>query len=637
MPRRLYAVIARTGNRHLLLADIVVILAAPLLALALRVENPGEFALYLRAALALSCLRLVWYLLVFYFSGLYNRYWRYASVDEIIALASASILAWAVGVVLFFALLEPLGVIPPGFPRSIPVIDGALTMLGVGMLRMALRIAFGMGSRRDKGVRVRRILVAGAGAAGSHTVKELKAQEALAYDPVAFVDDDPLKQGLAIHGVPVLGSLGEIAAVAREQNVDEVFVAMPSAPGRVVRGVIEACGVAGVRVKTLPGLFEILGGTAAVTAVREVEIDDLLRRGVVTSDFEIVRPLLAGKRLLVTGAGGSIGAELCRQILRCSPSELVLLELSENNLFSIDSELRAVGGDAVPGTVIRPVVADIRHAERMDEVFRAHRPQIVYHAAAHKHVGLMEQNLSEAVTNNVLGTKTMVDLAVAHGLERFVLISSDKAVNPSTIMGATKRVAELMVLDAAARTKKIFVTVRFGNVLGSRGSVVPIFKRQIAMGGPVTVTNPEATRFFMTIPEAVQLVLQAGTMGTGGEVFILDMGEPVRIIDLARDLIRLSGNEEGKDIDIVYTGLKPGEKMHEELFLESEKIGRSDHPKIFVSRSPLPPQGAETSRLDDEIAALIASAHRGDEPGVRALLRRIVPESSSALLRGVSL
>jgi FlaA1/EpsC-like NDP-sugar epimerase len=637
MPHRLYAVIARTGNRHLLLADIVVILAAPLLALALRAENTGEFALYLRAALTLACLRLVWYLLVFYFSGLYNRYWRYASVDEIIALASASILAWAVGVLLFFALLLPVGVIPPGFPRSIPVIDGALTMLGVGMLRMALRIAFGMGSRREKGVKVRRVLVAGAGAAGSHTVKELKAQEGLAYDPVAFVDDDPLKQGLAIHGVPVLGTLGEIAAVVKEQNVDEVFVAMPSAPGKVIRNVTEACRVAGVRVKTLPGLFEILGGTASVTSVREVEIDDLLRRGVVTSDFENVRPLLAGKRLLVTGAGGSIGAELCRQIIRCSPSELVLLELSENNLFSIDAELRAAGGGSGASTVLRPVVADIRHAERMDEVFRAHRPQIVYHAAAHKHVGLMEQNISEAVTNNVLGTKTMVDLAVVHGLERFVLISSDKAVNPSTVMGATKRVAELMVLDAAVRTKRVFVTVRFGNVLGSRGSVVPIFKRQIAMGGPVTVTDPGATRFFMTIPEAVQLVLQAGTMGTGGEVFILDMGEPVRIIDLARDLIRLSGNEEGKDIDIVYSGLKPGEKLHEELFLASEKVERSDHPKIFISRPPLGRPPADAAGLDEEITALIASAHRGDESGVRDLLRRIVPESSPALHRDVSI
>jgi FlaA1/EpsC-like NDP-sugar epimerase len=631
MPNRIYAIILRTGNRHLLYADILVILSAPVLALALRVENPDEFALYIRSALVLSCLRLLWYLLVYYFSGLYTRYWRYASVDEVISLASASILAWVTGVVVFFALLEPFGVFTQGFPRSVPVIDGALTLLGVGGLRLGIRIASGLGPRRGKGEKVRRVLVAGAGAAGSLTVKELRAHAGLGIEPVAFVDDDERKVGLSIHGVPVLGSLPEIADVVKEQNIDEVFVAMPSAPGRVVRGVIEMCDAAGVRVKTLPGLLEILGGSAAVTAVRDVEIDDLLRRGVVTSDLETIRGLLKGKRLLVTGAGGSIGAELCRQILRCEPSELILLELSENNLFAADAELRKMCRDSGIGTAIHSVVADVRDREHMDSVFRVFGPQIVYHAAAHKHVGLMEQNIAEAVTNNVLGTKTVADLAVAHRLERFVLISSDKAVNPTTVMGATKRVAELLVLDAAVRTGRVFVTVRFGNVLGSSGSVVPIFKRQIAMGGPVTVTSPDATRFFMTIPEAVHLVLQAGTMGEGGEVFILDMGEPVRIIDLARDLIRLSGHEEGSDIAIVYSGLKPGEKLHEELFRESERVERSAHPKIFVSRNARVAPREESSRLSDDVAALLFAANKGMESELRDILRRIVPESSPAL------
>jgi FlaA1/EpsC-like NDP-sugar epimerase len=631
MPNRIYAIILRTGNRHLLFADILVILSAPVLALALRVENPDEFALYIPPALVLSCLRLLWYLPVFYFSGLYTRYWRYASVDEVISLASASILAWTAGVVVFFALLEPFGVLAQGFPRSIPVIDGALTLLGVGGLRLGIRIASGLGPRRGKGEKLRRVLVAGAGAAGSLAVKELRAQAGLGIEPVAFVDDDERKRGLSIHGVPVLGSLAEIAGVVKEQNIDEVFVAMPSAPGRVVRGVIVMCGVAGVRVKTLPGLLEILGGGSAVTAMRDVEIDDLLRRGVVTSDLETVRGLLKEKRLLVTGAGGSIGAELCRQILRCGPSDLVLLELSENNLFTVDAELRKMCGDLGIGAAIHPVVADVRDRERMDSVFKAFRPQIAYHAAAHKHVGLMEQNICEAVTNNVLGTRTVADLAVAHRLERFVLISSDKAVNPTTVMGATKRVAELLVLDAAVRTGRVFVTVRFGNVLGSRGSVVPIFKHQIAMGGPVTITSPDATRFFMTIPEAVHLVLQAGTMGEGGEVFILDMGEPVRIIDLARDLIRLSGHEEGSDIAIVYSGLKPGEKLHEELFLESERIERSAHPKIFVSRNAPAVPGEESSRLSDDVAALLSAANKGMESELRGILRRIVPESGPAL------
>jgi len=599
-------------------------------ALALRAENSAEFSFFLRSTLVLSCLRLVWYLLIFYFAGLYNRYWRYASVDEIMALASALTLAWVVEVVVFFAVLVPFGVLPPGFPRSIPVIDGAFTMLGVGMSRLALRMALGLRPRRGDGGKVLRVLVAGAGVAGSLVVKELKGAAGSAIEPVAFVDDDRGKHGLSIHGVPVLGSLDEIAGVVKEQTIDEVFVAMPSAPGRVVRNVIEACRTAGVGVRTVPGLFEILGGTAGVTAIRDIEIDDLLRRGVVTSDFEAVRPRLREKRLLVTGAGGSIGAELCRQILRCGPSELVLLEQGENYLYDVDAELRKVCSDHNIGTAIRPVVADIRQRDRMEEVFRTSRPQIVYHAAAHKHVGLMEQNISEAVTNNVLGTKTIVDMAAGHDLERFVLISSDKAVNPSTVMGATKRVAELLVLDAAVRTKRGFVTVRFGNVLGSRGSVVPIFKRQIAMGGPVTVTSPEATRFFMTIPEAVQLVLQAGMMGTGGEVFILDMGEPVRIDDLARDLIRLSGHEAGKEIEVVYTGLRQGEKLHEELFYQSEKIERSAHPKISVSRNLQPASGAEAVCQADDVAALIAAAHEGNEVRVVDLLRQIVPEFNPA-------
>ena len=637
MPNRLYAKILRTGNRRLLLADLLVIVTAPLVALALRAENPGEFVLYLHPALVLSCARLIWYVLIFYFAGLYTRYWRYASVDEVMALASASILAWVVGVLVFFALLEPLGVLPPGFPRSVPVIDGAFTMMGVGISRLALRTAFGLGARRGRGGKVRRVLVAGAGVAGSLTVEEFKGKVGADIDPVAFVDDDPHKQGLSIHGVPVLGTLGEIAGVVEEQNIDEVIVAMPSASGRVVRNVIEGCWAAEVPVSTMPGLFEIVGGTSGVTAIRDIEIDDLLRRGAVTSDFESVRHLLKGRRLLVTGAGGSIGAELCRQILHCGPSELVLVELGENYLFAIDAELRKMCSDSGIRTAIRPVVADIRDRARMDEVFRTGRPEIVYHAAAHKHVRLMEQNISEAVTNNVLGTKTMVDLAVAHNLERFVLISSDKAVNPSTVMGATKRVAELLVQGAAVQTNRIFVTVRFGNVLGSSGSVVPVFKNQIAMGGPVTVTSPDATRFFMTISEAVHLVLQAGTMGAGGEVFILDMGEPVRILDLARDLIRLSGYEAGKDIEIVYTGLTPGEKLHEELFRDSERIERSDRANIFVSRNIEPASGRDVGRLAEEIAGLIASTRNGNEAGVRDLLRQIVPESGPALQRNVPL
>ncbi|HUI08964.1 MAG TPA: nucleoside-diphosphate sugar epimerase/dehydratase [Bacteroidota bacterium] len=628
MTRPLGRLTLRVGNIHLLAIDVVVILLSPVAALALRVENTGEFRLYLNTALSLAALRLTWYLLIFQLSGLYARYWRYASVDEVVALASAAIKGWVAGIIAFFVILEPFGLVSPGFPRSIPVIDGAFTLLGVGMSRLALRMMSDFSLPRREGGKVKRILIAGAGAAGMKGVRELRGRADLGFDPVAFVDDDPGKQGHSIVGVPVRGTLADIARVVRDSRIDEVVVAMPSAPGKVIRNVREACVAAGVPVKTTPGLLEILSGSAGVAAIRDIEIDDLLRRGVVQTDIEDVRGQLKGTRILVTGAGGSIGSELCRQIVRCAPAELVVLEMGENPLLAIESELRKICADTGGPTAVRPVVADIRDRVRMGEVFREYAPRILYHAAAHKHVGLMEENTAEAVTNNVLGTRTLVDLALEHGLDRFVMISSDKAVNPTSVMGATKRVAELLVREAALGAGRAFVTVRFGNVLGSRGSVVPIFKNQIAMGGPVTVTDPEATRYFMTIPEAVQLVLQAASMGTGGEVFILDMGEPVKIAELARELIRLSGFEEGRDIAIAYTGLRPGEKLHEELFYDTEHVERSAHAKILVSRVP---RGAGSSPdLRSDVAALVSVAQSGDAHAVRGILRKIVPGFSNA-------
>ena len=631
MTRQLGRLTLRVGNVHLLAIDVIVIALSPVAALALRVENTGEFRLYISSAFFMSALRLVWYLLIFYTSGLYARYWRYASVDEVVALASAAIKGWVAGIIVFFAVLEPFRLLAPGFPRSIPVIDGAFTLLGVGMSRLALRMMSDFILPRRDGGKVKRILIAGAGAAGMKGVRELRGRADLGFDPVAFVDDDPGKQGHSIVGVPVGGTLGDIARVVQAYRIDEVVVAMPSAPGKVIRGVREACVAAGVPVKTIPGLFEILNGGASVAAVRDIEIDDLLRRGVVQTDIEAVRAQLKGTRLLVTGAGGSIGSELCRQIVRCAPAELVVLEIGENPLLTIEAELRKICAEAGVSTTIRPVVADIRDRIRIEEIFRAHGPRIVYHAAAHKHVGLMEENAAEAVTNNVLGTKTLLELAVQHGLDRFVMISSDKAVNPTSVMGATKRVAELMVRETARAAGKAFVTVRFGNVLGSHGSVVPIFKNQIAMGGPVTITSPDVTRYFMTIPEAVQLVLQAASMGAGGEVFILDMGEPVKIVDLARDLIRLSGFEEGKDISVTFTGLKPGEKLHEELFYESERVERSAHEKILVSLADGVASGGAVDSAGSVqgfwggVAGLIAAAHAADAHEVRAFLRKIVP------------
>jgi FlaA1/EpsC-like NDP-sugar epimerase len=427
---------------------------------------------------------------------------------------------------------------------------------------------------------------------------------------------------------------------------------MPTASGKTIRELLAICEEAEVPAKTMPGLYELLGGQVSVNQLRNVDIEDLLRREPVYTDIAAVQDLLAGRCVLVTGGGGSIGSELCRQILRCRPAKLIIVGHGENSVFEIQQELqRAAGqvgketsrqgdkgdgrqGDTGEGRqVIVPVIADVRFAERLHSIFQQHQPQVVFHAAAHKHVPLMEENPSEAITNNVLGTRNLLEAALASGVERFVLISTDKAVNPTSIMGASKRLAELLVLDAARRSGRAYGAVRFGNVLGSRGSVVLTFKQQIAAGGPITVTHPEITRFFMTIPEAVQLVLQAAVLGHGGETFVLDMGEPVRIVDLARDLIDLSGLEEGRDIDIVYTGLRPGEKLYEELFVIGEQNQRTTHVKIFIAVGERAPQMADGAGAAQAIDDLIALAVQGDQQGVRRSLQALLPEFQGAVLR----
>jgi FlaA1/EpsC-like NDP-sugar epimerase len=633
MQKKLYSFILGVRKGHLLVLDVLVVLAAPILALVIRFDSTEGFALYFRIAFLWGCLSLFWILPIFWATGLYSRYWRYASVDEMTALAVGTAGAWVASVFVFFGIAYPLGFVPPGFPRSIPIVQGLIAMLGVGTIRLSLRVVFEFSNRLAADGKMKRVLIGGAGVAGSMIVKELKKNPQLGREPAGFVDDDPRKRGLSIHGVKVLGTLGDTARVLKEAKIEEVVVAMPTAPGHVLRQIMEICKSMKIPSKTIPGVFEIIGGTARVTAIRDIEIDDLLRRGLLKTDIDSVRDKLKGTRVLVTGAGGSIGSELCRQILLCEPAELVLLGHGENSLFRLAIELRRVKRQIDSTISLQVVVADIRDHDRMQEVFTVYRPQVIFHAAAHKHVGLMQDNATEAVTNNVLGTRTLVDLASLHGVQRFVMISSDKAVNPTSIMGVTKRVAELVVQDAAARTGGIFVTVRFGNVLGSNGSVVPIFKEQIALGEPVTVTSPEASRFFMTIPEAAQLVLQAGTMGTGGELFVLDMGEPVKIVELARDVIRLSGLQEGRDIEIVYTGLKDGEKLHEAIFYEFEKIERSAHEKILVCRNGQARANIQPARLNHDVSGLIAAAHDGDLGRVHSFLRRIVPEFRSNALQ----
>ena len=460
---------------------------------------------------------------------------------------------------------------------------------------------------------------------------------------VGFVDDNPHKRGVRINGAPVLGDRHDIPRLAAEYQINEVIIAMPSAPGKTIREIVAICERAGVRARIIPGIAELVDGRFSVNHIRDVQIEDLLRRAPIQTDMQAVGRLIRGRRVLVTGGGGSIGSEICRHVLRYEPSDLIILGHGENSVFAIHNELYrwlntprgesdSVDGDGQCRSYRTPtlhtVIADIRFSERIHAVFERYRPEIVFHAAAHKHVPLMEANPVEAVTNNVLGTRNLLDAAIVTGVERFVMISTDKAVNPTSITsGSSKRAAELLVHHAAKVSGRAFMAVRFGNVLGSRGSVVWTFKQQIAAGGPVTVTHPEMRRYFMTIPEAVQLVLQAAALGRGDEVFTLDMGEPVKILDLARDMIELSGLQVGRDIDIAFVELRPGEKLFEELFLPGEQCDHTSHEKIFIAR--------DASRLvPADVLALIAdleeAALSDDTPRTVRLLRLIVQRSQLA-------
>lgn len=608
-------------NWLLFLGDVVLIVTAVFASFALRLELGVSFRVYLGQAYWMALIAVIVKPLVYYYFGLYRRLWAYASTRELkliaVAVTVASILV-GIGILILVTIQEALGVFP-GFPRSIPAIDWALSLLSVGGLRFALRLlaeSFSTNGKNEQ--RTRRVMIVGAGSAGILVVRELQRNPQLGLEPVCFLDDDASKLKHQVHGVPVEGPLGELARVVRARRVDEVIIAIPSAPGRVIRRVIDACREIGVPFRTMPGLYELLGGKINVSRLREVDISDLLRRQPVKIDNELIGLSLHGKRVLVTGAGGSIGLELCRQIARWRPAQLVLLGHGENSIFEALLELQG----SYPTLPMFPVIADVRDASRLYTIFEKHHPQVVFHAAAHKHVTLMEANVEEAVTNNVLGTRNVLEMAVQFDVERLVMISSDKAVRPTSVMGATKRIAESLVIDAAHRTGRAFSVVRFGNVLGSRGSIVPIFKRQIAQGGPITITHPDMKRYFMTIPEAVHLVLQAAAMGQGGEMFILNMGEQVRVYELAEDLIRLSGLEPGKDIEIAFTGIRPGEKLREELWDERSNLKPTAHPEILRMVRDEPVYG---HTLEKTVNELIQLAREGDATAILTLIDQIVP------------
>ena len=604
-------------NRHILLLDAVLLGISPFLVYALRFEGWHWRPAQLATALTFAELQLPLALAICLAFGMYRRLWRYASIAELelIGLAGATV---AVANTLLGLVILPRYFTPARVPLSVLFGYGLLTIFILAAPRLFSRVA-GWRNRPQRRRRsdVRRAIIAGAGAAGEMILKELLANAELGIEPVGFIDDDRTKHGLKLAGVPVLGRLADHKLLNNPVRAEELIIAMPRASGAVVREVVRVAYAAGLKTRTVPGLFEILSDRVRVSAIREVQIEDLLRRDPIETDLASVSSMATGRTVLVTGAGGSIGSELCRQLIALQPARLVLLGHGENEIFEISQELRGLGQICE----LVEVIADIRDADRIRRVFAAYRPFAVFHAAAHKHVPLMEENVVEAITNNVLGTSNVVAAAVACGAKHFVLISSDKAVRPSNIMGATKRIAEHVVHQAAIKHHRNFVAVRFGNVLGSRGSVVPTFVRQIRAGGPVTVTDPEMRRYFMTIPEAVQLVLQAGALGKGGEVFLLDMGEPVRIVDLARDMIRLSGLREGDDIEIQFTGRRAGEKLYEEMFFSHEVAEATNHPNILRARN------GQEGATEEAIQRLTGGARRGvSDIQLRRMLKQLVPD-----------
>ncbi len=542
--------------------------------------------------------------------GIHRGLWRYVGLHDLGKILLASLTSAAV----FYGVIHHVGGIAQ-YPRSVIILTGLLNGLYLAGIRLAVR-----GFRewlQVVGPRARRVLIVGAGNAGELLVRDMLSDANYDCRPVGFVDDDPIKRKKRIHGIPVVGTIADTKQAADRLDAQEIIIAIPSASTAVKQKILAASEGCSVPIKTLPDIKQLLVDPISLQQVRPMKLEDLLQREPIQTDRQELRPLIAGKAALVTGAGGSIGSELCRQIARYKPACLVLFERYENALHSLLLELR----EEHPEAMILPVIGDVTVPDRVSEVFNQTRPDIVFHAAAHKHVPLMELNPREAIRNNILGTRVVAEVALQTGVDRFVLISTDKAVNPSSVMGVTKRIAEHLVQEFNHTGLTKFTVVRFGNVLGSNGSVVPLFSEQIRKGGPVTVTHPEVKRFFMTIPEAVQLVLQASVMGRRGEVFVLDMGEQIKVADLARNMIVLAGLVPGKDVDIVFTGLRPGEKLYEELFEDCERVEPTVHPKIHRAiGSPVP-----VSELSEWLESLETTLSKLDEEELLQDLKRLVP------------
>ena len=628
--KKISKVLVGLRTRHFLIIDGICFTIAPLLALAIRLDDALTLDPYLHGLGIVTVLFLAVKLTVLYFGGFYKRYWQYAGLEEMAQIAMLTGVALTVEVILF-QLLYHLDNSPiANLPRSLPLLDATIGFLLVAATRFSIPAFVRWNQKPWKLQRHERVLIVGAGSAGTSLMQTMQRSPEVGLDPIAFIDDDPKKITKQIRRLTVVGNRHDIPEVVRSLNIGKVIIAIPSASGNEIREIVEICQLIGIPTSTLPGLNEIINGRVSLGGLREIQIEDLLRRAPIETDIQKVLGLIGGKKVLITGAGGSIGSELCRQILKCAPAEIIIVGHGENSVFNIQqelgkllSELKKTSKTPTEITRITVCIADIRLLHRLEYVFETTRPDMIFHAAAHKHVPMMELNPPEAITNNVRGTKNLLDMALKYKVQNFVMISTDKAVNPTSIMGASKRVAEMLVLQAAKRSENPFVVVRFGNVLGSRGSVVPTFKRQITEGGPITITHPDINRYFMTIPEAVQLVLQAAVIGGGGEVFMLEMGEPVRIVDLANDLIRLSGYEVGKDIEIAFTGLRPGEKLFEELFIPGEKYNKTQHKKILSLGNA---SRLVKENIDEEVEVLCHAGDRNDVNLIVSMLQQLVPE-----------
>lgn len=615
----------------------------------------------------LLCVRLAFFIQ----AGLYKGLWRYASVSDLMKIIKSTTLG---SIVFLLTVHYILG--EQSYPRSIVILDWLLFIIISGGNRLFIRV---FKEYMFSESRMKRILIIGAGDAGEMIVRELRNNPKYSYEPIGFIDDDAHKKGLTIHDVPILGSSDLIPEIIKKHRPDEILVSVPSDTRKTIREIYETCKPFNIPIKKLPGIGDLLDGNISVAArlgqrltdaglvtesqveealalqskeggrlgtklvklgyvteerlvaflskqygtlqMRPISLEDLLQREPVNTDITEVKAFIGGKSVLVTGAGGSIGSELCRQIIKYNPSDLLLLDRYENSTYEVDLELRAGRNE----TNVATIIGDVQDSLYLEYVFMKYRPQIIFHAAAYKHVPLMEHNPIEAVKNNIFGTKNLIDVASRHCAESFVLISTDKAVNPTSIMGATKRFAEFLTVNMNSSCRTRFTTVRFGNVLGTNGSVIPIFKEQMKKGGPLTVTHPEIRRFFMLIPEAVQLVLIAAASGNGGELFVLDMGEPIRIVDLAENFIRLSGFIPHKEIKITFTGLRPGEKLYEELFDESERMLPTFHKKLMMAVPEVPP--AEV--LDNAIAEFERIVQNYSPGEVPRTIQKVIPSFRS--------